>query len=653
MSEQVLTPDSEAPTNVPETNAAVSEADLQQAYDRYEKLYIPDSLEDAQGAVSDLRATSDRLIIKEDSAEIDGNSVNRELASDVKKIADSGIDHWRLNAKDRAFYASAANVEHPSQLTTEQRSLLRQLKPDASMPDSMAMPLLRENASKRLSLDEAIAGEQGKKVAAIREPKGERAARERAEQKAEKEKLTAEEERTKAREEAFERVSAFYEKPERATAAGPDIRKATGLSHQDVLRLGFKSYTELENAAVDWKLEQVAEAERAAKKAAADKREADYQAELQAHRDKRAAAAERVEKLSYAEKLKLGGEFALNRQPGLREKIRENAIAQAEEEGLSVGSMKPSEGYVVPRRSAAAEAETQKTVDALKAFHAGRQLSATESDPEAAAERFTEIANLLEQRRQQLVSEETTDVDDPDDIAEAELIPLEGGDSKKPGAELVLASEADSDIDDTELLLEDGLGARARRMWDRARVRLAAFNAGRPRPLDRLSVMMQNGAQRTGEYFNDDEKGTRRKIIGGALAATLLAGAVYLEASGHGLGFHHHGSNAQEATNGRGGNGGNGNDLPPKHHGLGPETGSTNVESSIQLKQGDTVWGSVNEYAAQHGHHLTEAQTQLITDKVLKANNLNWSSAHNVPVGYQVHFNQQQFDDWLKLTEKK
>jgi len=641
----------QAPIPLPEAKASVPVQDLEQVYDQFDS-HIPESVAEAQAVITDLRGTSDRLVITEDSAELDGQPVSAELAADVKNIANAGLDTWRLKSAERAAWTKAASANHVSELTDTQRSRLRALKPDAAMPDAMALPLLKADAHKRLSLDEAIAADQGKKVAAVREPKAERVAREQAEAK----KSADAEALTKAREEAYKRVSAFYEKPGRATAAAPDIRKATGLSFEDVQHLGYGSYAELENAAIDWKLEQTEKAERAAAKAAAEKREADYQAERQAYRDKRDAAAERVEKLSYAEKLKRGGEIGLRRQPGLAEDIRGAAIDQAEAEGHHVNTMRPSEGYVVPRRSAAAEAETARTVAALKAFHRGEQLSASESDSELAANSFTDVASLLERRRLQLEAEQAAQPADTDDsdIAEAEVIPMGSGEnsSRSAGTELTPTGRTEPEIIDAELTMEGGLRARARRAWDSARVRLAAFNASRPRPLDRASVMWTNGTQRAGEYFRDDEKGTRRKIVGGALAATLLAGVVYLEASGHGVGFHHHGSNAQEATNGHGG-GGNGNDLPPKGGAPRPEGTPTHLESSVKLGQGDTVWGSVNEYAAQHGRHLTEQQTQLITDKVLKANNLTWSSAHNVPVGYQVHFNQQQFDDWLKLTEKK
>lgn len=655
MSEQV-----HIPTN-PEDTANVSANDqLEQAYDRFDH-YVPDSVADAQSTLDVLRSTSEGLV--------DLESVDPELASDVKSIADAGLNNWRLKAPERAAWDKAANAMHVSELTDTQRTRLRDLKPDAAMPDAMALPLLRADADKRLSLDEAIATEQGKKVAQVREPKAERTARERAEQ----EKETAERELTKAREEAYSRVAAFSKKPEREHAAGADIRKATGLNHDDVQRLGYGTYADLEKTALAWQATQDKIAQREAAKAESKKREEAYQADLQAHRDERAAAAKRVEQLSYAEKLKRGGEIGLRRQPGLAEEIRTAAIDRAESEGLNVATMRPSEGYVVPRNEAG-EQRASEMAALLRAFNRGEQPSALETDPEAAREVATDIASMLKnyaQKRAEADSEVDPGAavelhaDGPFELEDEGRWPawfrrsVSGTNPDRTNrAKRRTDAETDSETDletgdPEELLTETGMRARFGRMVDLARIRLAGLRADRPRPLDRLSVMAANRVNATSEYFGDEEKGKRRKIIAGVVGAAAAGALIYLEVSGHGVGFHHHSSDTQEAATPKGGSNGGNNaqDLPPKHHLPTPEA-PVPTESAISLKSGDTVWGSVSQYAQQHGHQLTEQQTQSITGQVLKANHLTWASAHNVPVGYQVHFNQQQFDDWLKLSEK-
>ncbi|MCA9327261.1 hypothetical protein KDA14_01910, partial [Candidatus Saccharibacteria bacterium] len=158
-------------------------------------------------------------------------------------------------------------------------------------------------------------------------------------------------------------------------SAGPDYIKATGLSHEDVMRLGFKGFAGLAEAGRERQAEQAERkaqrAELAAKQAAQEERNAAavaWRAEIDAAKAGRDAAADRIEGISYKQKLENGGELGLKRNPDLAAELRQAAVAQAEAEGHDVSDEKPRYHHV-RKPSATQLSEQAKTVEALKNFY--------------------------------------------------------------------------------------------------------------------------------------------------------------------------------------------------------------------------------------------------------------------------------------------
>lgn len=169
-------------------------------------------------------------------------------------------------------------------------------------------------------------------------------------------------------------------------SAGPDYIKATGLSHENVQRLGFSGFADLADAGRAKNAEraerQARIAELTAKQAERNERKAAARAwrdELDANNAARDAGAKRVEGITYRLMLGHGGELGLKRNPELAEQLRKEAIARAKAEGHNVSDMEPRY-YPVPDKTSKT---AQDTVDALERFDAamyGSQQSGTESD---------------------------------------------------------------------------------------------------------------------------------------------------------------------------------------------------------------------------------------------------------------------------------
>lgn len=138
------------------------------------------------------------------------------------------------------------------------------------------------------------------------------------------------------------------------------------------------------------------------------------------------------------------------------------------------------------------------------------------------------------------------------------------------------------------------------------------------------------------EYYSDEEKGKRRKIITAVAGVVAVGGAVtlaILEARGQGMGLtaHHAAYNGHDSQ------------LPFPN-------GQPDVVSNLSLEHGSTAWGKVGEYAQQHGHTLTQLQEQFITNKVLQANGLDWTTARSLPDGFSLQMNNRLFEEWLKQS---
>ena len=172
--------------------------------------------------------------------------------------------------------------------------------------------------------------------------------------------------KVRVRNDAVGRVADFIRKPESEFAAGPDIKRATGLGYEDILRLGFGSYSEMKRAAQALNMQRDERAQIDAAQAAVQAHADKWNGERDKYRAAKEAASDRVERLSYAAKLSAGGEIGLKRNPDKAKEIRDEAIAQAEQEGHSVGALKPSEGIIFPENTPAQQ-RTSELVALLKA----------------------------------------------------------------------------------------------------------------------------------------------------------------------------------------------------------------------------------------------------------------------------------------------
>jgi hypothetical protein len=357
--------------------------------------HVPKTLEDAQlidGLVADVYAH-----MEDDGNKLSygGQEIPEDIAAKFRSSAQAGINRWSLDSDARSATHAAANAQHPSELSDEQRSEMRAMKPDSQAPDSMVFDAYKQSQADRLKLDAEIADATGQAVApfspeyeqklqdneaareAARVERERQAAahdkrRSKAEsdaaksgRKARKEDAKKADARETARAEALDRVAKFIEDPKSEQASGAEIKSATGLSHEDMLSLGFSGFAEMKQAAVALNEQRAQEAHTAAYRAAGQEQADKWRAELEEGRREKAEAAGRVDALVNQYKFQHGGQNSFDKNPELAERVRADAIAQAEAEGLNVSALKPSEGLVV-KGSAGAEEYTQALIDALE-----------------------------------------------------------------------------------------------------------------------------------------------------------------------------------------------------------------------------------------------------------------------------------------------
>ncbi len=419
------------------------------------------------------------------------------------------------------------------------------------------------------------------------------------------------------------KVASFAHTPEREFAAGPDIQKATGMTHQKVMEAGYTTYGDLEASALAWEAEQAAREQTFTRKEIGAEKEAIYQSEMNDYRAKRDAANQRVEGISYRKKLQNGGEIGLKRNPELAKKLQTEAVAEAAAEGFSVGHLEP-EYYSV----------TQK--------------------PEAEA-RTADLARMLREHDAEVLSAQ----------------------AKKSSPEEAPADLTD-DLIDSEPVIDaspKGLRARTRRIMGKARAALSKLN----KSLDELIIgsivehpevklddskhpkktvksgvksayaatgaAVTLGLNKTHEYFSeqekgkfDIEKGKRRKIVAAVVGVAVVAGTVYLASRG----LSNPGSKsggAQEAANGH--TGGHGNSpsptVPGSGHGVETHPPKAAMPTTVRLHEGDTIWNEEKVNLIRHGNlHPTNAQIYEATKHALGANGLTWEEAKELPVGAKI-----------------
>lgn len=154
------------------------------------------------------------------------------------------------------------------------------------------------------------------------------------------------------------RVAAWAERPENEHVSQPDIRRGLGIrNRQHMLELGYASYAEMVTAAnahreavQAQRREAAIERDRlAAKKAYEERGEqqaAAWRSDVDQMREARQAADARVGSL-YGKQSFAVGSLRLKQDPQLAAKLREAAIAQAEQEGHDVSHLRPKPLVVV------------------------------------------------------------------------------------------------------------------------------------------------------------------------------------------------------------------------------------------------------------------------------------------------------------------
>lgn len=155
----------------------------------------------------------------------------------------------------------------------------------------------------------------------------------------------------------------------------------------------------------------------------------------------------------------------------------------------------------------------------------------------------------------------------------------------------------------------DGRLKRARRVMGRAAFALRALPY-------LAKYKIGNGIERAREYFSDEEKGRRRKVVAAVAGALVLAGATYLELKGSGTHSPRHHTPRHHAA--------------PRGHGIDPNT--------IHLQEGQNPWTESRHELKLHGNaHPTNAQIEAY-DKQMAADNPDvyryfGDSSEHIPAG--------------------
>lgn len=575
MSEQLTSPlQPEVPTQPADELAAYAE--------RFQN-YVPESAVDAMATAEGAANVAKAIETEDGSYKYLGEEVASGIAQGYFDVTKKGVNTWRLNSGQRSAWEAVSKAAHPSELSVDKYARMKALKGDVMEPTVESFRKLKQEAAARLKLDAEIAEKQGRQVAKTRE-KAEDPRVVRAQEKAGRELL-------KAREEAFGRVVKFTSNPDSKFASGPELKQATGLDREAILKLGFNSFEDIKSAATTWKAEKD-EAARVKAYHAANNAKADtWNAERNKHRQAKQTASERVEKLSYKMKLDNGGELGLKHRPGVAEKIQEDAVAQAEAEGLAVNHLKPSEGYKVPT-NAAAEARQSEYAAMLKAFN--REVLSVQAN------------------------KTSDDVQPVGRHRAPEAAP--GANVAENWGEVTL-----TDVSDQAVAVH-------------AKGRFARARAGLKNLYEKAGVKVSNGMNKAMEYLTDEQKGRRRGIVAGVAGVGLVALA-YGASRGFSFG---------EAAHPK--NGGPNSDVLNALSGKSDKSGGANSEvvnalgggqkaqpaheavQSVKLGHGQTIYGQERALHPQ----ATEAQLHAYTQRALDMNHMNWEQARHLAEGEEV-----------------
>jgi hypothetical protein len=150
-----------------------------------------------------------------------------------------------------------------------------------------------------------------------------------------------------------------------------------------------------------------------------------------------------------------------------------------------------------------------------------------------------------------------------------------------------------------------------------------------------LHELYFSSKQRGKDYLSDEDKGKRRKILGGVAGIALLAGSGYAAYKLYGditAGSSH--QHAHDVAN-------RASTLPkatPKPAGFIPLPGSTPVETTATvptatLFSGDTVWHEATVHLASQGISTSASNVYNETQRLLDLNNLTWAQAKDLQVG--------------------
>lgn len=121
------------------------------------------------------------------------------------------------------------------------------------------------------------------------------------------------------------------------------------------------------------------ETSKAEYRARGEQQASQWTASVERGRSLRERADKRVEGILYKLKLENGGEIAFSKDPGLRERLRQQAVVMAETEGHRTGHLKKRH-YEVPEAHSTTQ---QETVNALREFWSASGKKANVPDPNA------------------------------------------------------------------------------------------------------------------------------------------------------------------------------------------------------------------------------------------------------------------------------
>ncbi len=460
-------------------------------------------------------------------------------------------------------------------------------------------------------------------------------------------------------------------------ADGPAVTKA-GLGHEKVMAAGFSGYQELRDESKDWVAkadarDRVSDDElnaesRLQARAEGVQREADYQAEMKTMRserdankaaaeakyatDRRAAIIEahqdRIDGIVYSAKIKGGGQNAFDKNPEAAAKIKQEAtervVAEVEAEGFDF--KRGDERHYKVTRNLAGEARSAEMAELLSDFRKGKLVQHETAEQRAEKTSFDQL-------KQDVEADFPNSENDKDFDAHAD-----------EALKLVAYAEPITDPS------EKGMRSRTKRIMAKAAAALKGlrmvehpeYSSKRPSDAKKsgkrsvsafIATKYTMGTQRVGEYFGDEEKGTRRKVGAVVVGAIAVGTIAFLSYKGLQSGSSNGG--AQEAANngpsggsgaanhpGTGGNhGGSG---AGNHHGGGSHTPNhqpahtTPAHHNVaKLKPGENPWTAARADLVQHGNlHPTDAQIQVNDARILHVNHISPEQAHHLAVGTEL-----------------